>query len=363
MAKKLRYGLIGCGGCGVGKHMASYARYSEDVELVAVCDVSEASAKKAAKTYEIEHVFTDYHEMLKKMKLDVVSVATPNAFHAPATIAALQAGVHVHSEKPLATNAAEAQAMVDAKNASGKKLMVGLNNRYTETSTFAKKYVDEGNLGEIYTARCGWRRRRGIPGKGGWFTNKSLSGGGPLIDLGVHFFDLTLFLMGFPSPLSVSAATYGKFIDLPSTTPLPAGTTNAGDPNGVCDVEDMAVGFVKLETGATVSFEFSWASNIEKEVTYFELLGTKGGMRMYDGELKIFGEAAGAPIDIIPTVRNTTAWGENETRHFIDCIKNDLEPLSPPEQAVKMMQIIDATYASSASGREVLIAPAKVCVK
>ena len=343
MAKKLKYALIGCGGCGVYKHLASYALYPDDVELYGVYDFDPANAKAAAEKHAIPHIFPTYEALLADPKIDMVSVVTPNALHAPITIAALQAGKHVHVEKPIAMNAREAQAIVDAKNAAGKKVMVALNNRFTETSGYAKRYVNEGHLGEIYMARCGWRRRRGIPGLGGWFTTKALSGGGPLIDLGVHFFDLTLYLMGFPTPLSVSASTYNKF----------AKKDRSGKLN--YDVEDLATGFVKLETGAAVSFEFSWASNIEKDITYLELLGTKGGLSMYNGELKIYAEAAGQPVDILPQVTNTSGWGEMETRHFIDCVKRGIDPIAPPEEAVKMMMIIDATYESSASGREVIL--------
>lgn len=339
MAKKLKYGLIGCGGCGVGKHLASYALYPDDVTLCAVYDIVPAKAEAAAAQYQVPKVCTSAEALLAE-PLDVVSVATPNAFHAPYTIAALQAGKHVHVEKPIALNAQEAQAMTTAKNAAGKFIMVALNNRFTEVSQFAKRYVDEGHLGEIYHARCGWRRRRGIPGKGGWFTTRALSGGGPVIDLGVHFFDLTLYLMGYPAPTAVSASTYRKF----------AG--GKGDKD-VMDVEDFAAGFAKFETGASVAFEFSWASNIERETTYFELLGTRGGMSYYDGQLKIFGENAGVMTDVTPLVRNTTGWGQNETRHFIDCIRKRKAPLAPPEDAVKMMQIIDGIYASSETGREV----------
>ncbi|MHB9133191.1 MAG: Gfo/Idh/MocA family protein [Armatimonadota bacterium] len=351
MAKKLKYGLIGCGGCGVGKHLAAYARYTDEIELYAVYDFEEKNAQAAAEKYDVPHVFTSYEAMLADKKLDVVSVVTPNAYHAPITIAALNAGKHVHVEKPIALNAEEAQAIVDAKNASGKLVMVGLNNRFTEVNQFAKQYIEEGNLGEIYHARCGWRRRRGIPGRGGWFTTKALSGGGPVIDLGVHFFDLTLFFMGFPEPVSVSASTYCKFANAEVSSVFAAANTA-----GTFDVEDFAAGFAKLETGASVAFEFSWASNIEKEVNYFELLGTKGGMSMYNGELKIFSESCGQIVDVLPHVRNTSGWGENETRHFIDCIKLKKQPIAPPEDAVKMMKIIDAIYTSSESGREVALA-------
>lgn len=361
MAKKLRYGIVGCGGCGCGKHLASYSRHADEIEFVAACDIVPEKAKAAAEKYGFAKTYTDYKEMFKKEKLDIVSVATPNLYHAPIAIAALQAGINVHSEKPMAINAEAAQAMVDAKNASGKKLMVGLNNRYTEISLFVKKYIDEGHLGDIYLARCGWHRRRGIPGKGGWFTTKALSGGGPLIDLGVHFFDLTLFLMGFPAPLTASGSTFAEFINREdSVNAIPEGTNNEGETNGICDVEDLATGFVRLANGASVRFEFSWASNIPGEDIYYELYGSKGGLLMRNGELTISSEVAGKLIDIKPKVRDTTGWGQNETRHFIDCIKNDLDVMSPPEEAVKMMQIIDAVYESAATGHEVVINPALV---
>jgi predicted dehydrogenase len=345
MAKKLRYGLIGCGGCGVNKHLKSYASYTDDVELYGVYDFEPAKAQKAAAELHVPHVFDSVEAMLADPKLDVVSVVTPNALHAPYAIAALQAGKHVHVDKPIALNAQQAQAIVDARNASGKLCMVGLNNRFTEVNQFIKSYVDAGNLGEIYHARCGWRRRRGIPGRGSWFTTKALSGGGPVIDLGVHFFDLTLFFMGFPAPAAVSASTYCKF---------------AGSGEGTFDVEDFAAGFAKLETGASVAFEFSWASNIERESNYVELLGTKGGLSMYDGVLKIFGEAQGVLTDIAPHVKNKPSWGENETKHFIECIRKKKQPLAPPEDAVKMMQIIDGIYTSAETGREVVMTAACV---
>lgn len=347
MAKRLNYALIGCGNCGVNKHLASYARLRDDVNLYAVYDYDPELAKVAAKEYGIPHIYYSYEELLADRLIDVVSVVTINALHAPIAIAALKAGKHVHVDKPMAMNATEAQAMVTAKNASGKKLMVGLNNRFTESSIFAKRYIDEGHLGEIYHARCGWRRRRECPlGLDSWFCKKELSGGGPVIDLGVHFLDLTLYFMGFPTPSAVSASTYCKFADQ---------TLDPGTGKPVFSVEDLAAGFVKFNTGASVAFEFSWASNIERETTYLELLGTEGGLSMYDGELKIFSEIAGEQVDILPKVCNTTGWGENETQHFIDCIKTKQDPLAPPEDAVKMMQIIDAIYASSESGHEVII--------
>ncbi len=360
MARKLRYALIGCGGCGEHKHLAAYKKHPDEIELAAVFDADQAKAHAVAERNHVPKVCASYEELLADPKIDIVSVVTPNILHAPISIAALNAGKHVHVEKPIAMNAAEAQAMVDAKNRAGRKLMVALNNRFTETSQYAKRFVEEGHLGEIYHARCGWRRRVGFNMFGSWFADKKMSGGGPLIDLGVHFFDLTLYLMGFPAPATVSGTCYDKIAH-----PAKAAKAAKAAPSVMLgrdqakgkffDVEDIAVGFVRLATGASVAFEFSWASHIERETTYLELLGTRGGLSMHDGVLKVFSEAAGRPVDIVPQVKNTSGWGDNETRHFIDCIHQGKDPIAPPEDAVKMMQIIDAIYASSATGREIAI--------
>lgn len=328
MPTKLKYGLIGCGGCGEKKHLASYKRYPDDIEPVAVFDVDRAKAEAVAERNQVPKVCASYEELLADPSIDVVSVATPNVMHAPIAIAALKAGKHVHIEKPIAMNAREAQAIVDAKNRARRKVMVALNNRFTETSQYAKRYVTEGHLGEIYHARCGWRRRGGCDVYGTWFSDKTMSGGGPLIDLGVHFFDLTLYLMGFPAPVAVSGACYDK-IAHPTKASKQVKSVMMGRDKGLgkkYNVEDFASGFVKLETGASVAFEFSWGSHIERETTYLELLGSQGGLGMHDGVLKLFSEAAGGLVDIVPQVRNTTGWGENETRHFIDCIKQNNAP-------------------------------------
>ena len=358
MKKKLKHGLIGCGGCGEYKHLVSYARYPEEVELGAVYGSDPIKAKALAGKYKIPTVYSTWEELLADPSIDVVSIVTPNYLHAQITIAALEAGKHVHVEKPISMNAQEAQAIVEAKNRSGKLVMVALNHRFEANAQYAKRYVEEGHLGEIYHARCGWQRRNGHNLFGKWFSDKELSGGGALIDLGVHFLDLTLYWMGFPAPVSVTASCYDKL----AHPPIGQGVENSimigknkAKPGSKFTVEDIAVGFAKFETGASVAFEFNWGSHIERENKYIQLLGTKGGITLQNGSFKCFGEVAGELVDIVPQLGGGAAWGENETRYFIDCIKEGKTPLSSPEDAVKMMQIVDATYASAKSGREVII--------
>lgn len=287
--------------------------------------------------------------MLENEKLDFISVCTPNYLHFPITLMALEKGIHVHCEKPIALNAGEAQQMVDAKNKSGKILMVALNNRFTNHAWFVKQYADEGLFGDIYHVRCGWKRVRGIPGKGGWFTNKALSGGGPLIDLGVHFMDLAMYFMGYPEPVSVSGATYSKFGENKCINSSGWGMTS--DENGIMDVEDLAVGFVRLENGATLDLEFSWSSNIEKDEVFYEIRGTKGGAIFRNGDLKIITEQVSTLVEIKPNLNFKTPI--NEFSHFIDCIRTNREPIAKPEEAVKLMKIIDGIYLSAETNQEI----------
>ncbi|MCX8131810.1 MAG: Gfo/Idh/MocA family oxidoreductase [Clostridia bacterium] len=349
MTDKIRYGCVGAGGIAEYKHLNGYSKI-DCVEISAICDNNTEAAKRLAEKYNIPNVFSDYKEMLHKTELDFISVCTPNFLHEPVTVEALKKGVHVHCEKPVALNSQEVQEMIKIKNLSGKKLMVALNNRFTNESYFVKKYIEEGYLGEIYHAKCGWRRKRGIPGKGGWFTNKELSGGGPLIDLGVHFLDLVMYFMGYPEASTVTGVTYSKFAENNSRNSWNYGKNNTG----IYDVEDFAAGFIRLKNEATIDFEFNWASNIEKEYNYYELLGTKGGISFADGKLKLFSEVLDTCVSICPDT-NYPSMAVNEFEHFIDCIRSDNEPVSTPEESLMLMKIIDGIYSSAEIKREIIL--------
>ncbi|HEY5586234.1 MAG TPA: Gfo/Idh/MocA family oxidoreductase [Ruminiclostridium sp.] len=345
-SKKLKYGIIGCGGIASLKHLAGYAKMG-DVEIVAVCDSNYERALEAAKTYNVPNCFKDTNEMLKMKNLDIVSICVPNFLHAPMTIAALEAGKHVHCEKPPALSAVEVQKMIDARDKSGKKLMVGLNYLFYPSTDFVKKFIDGGGMGDIYYAKCGWLRRRGIPGKGGWFTSKEKSGGGPLIDLGVHFIELAMYLMGSPKPVTVSGSTYCKFANSTNESSFSGNTTfQTITQNAVFDVEDTAMGFIRMDNGATMITECTWASNIEEEYNYYELFGTKAGIRFRNGKLQIFSEINGTLVDIAPKITDIP-FSEDEIRHFVDCVKEDKEPIARAEDSMEVMRIIESIYASA----------------
>lgn len=213
--------------------MTGYSKIGK-VSIEAICDTNITAAEKLAEKYNIKRVYQDYAQMLEKEELDFISICTPNYLHAPISIMALQKGINVHCEKPVAMNAREAMMITEAKNKYGRKLLVALNNRFTNLAFFLKQYSKNDMFGEIYHVNCGWRRRRGIPGNGGWFSDRKLSGGGSLIDLGVHIIDLVIYLMGNPGAISVSGATYCKFADNRSRNSM----MFENDYEKVFDVED-----------------------------------------------------------------------------------------------------------------------------
>jgi len=351
MSGKLRVGVVGAGNIFKAVHQPAWAAHPE-AEVVAVCDVNPERAKEVAKSMGAEAAYADYKELLQRDDIDAIDICTPNLYHSEIAIAALNAGKHVFCEKPDAVNPEEAQKMADAAAASGKLLMVMRNNRFNPSSQFLKRFIEEGRMGEIYTGRCGWVRRRGIPGKGGWFTTKELSGGGPLIDLGVHFIDLSMWLMGDPKPVAVSGAAYTKFAndEISDSVHSAFGEKKA---DGTFDVEDLAIGFIRFENGATLQIEFSWASNVGEEMNFIELRGTKSGVSLKNGDLKIFSEAAGQLTDTAPVIKTQVQPHEENIKHFVDCLMGRAEPIIRPEHGVDMIKILTAIYTSAETGREV----------
>ena len=347
--EKLRYACIGAGGIAEKKHLTEYSKL-ESVRLTAICDSNIEAAKRLAERFNIQSVYTNYQDMFSNEQLDLVSICTPNFLHAQICIAALRSGINVHCEKPLALNADEVKRIIEEKDKSSKKLMVALNNRFTNEAAHVNRLAEEGFFGDIYHVKCGWKRNSGIPGIGKWFTNKKLSGGGPLIDLGVHFLDLALYFMGFPKPESVYGAAYSNFGK--SSSRIRAGYKS--EKNGIFDVEDTAVGYVRLNNGATIDFDFSWASNIEEEQKYVELLGTKGGLSFANGKIKLFRQFGNTCYTMVPDIKTLPA-AQKECQHMVECIVNDKQPLSSPEQAYELMQIIDAIYTSASRKKEVVI--------
>ena len=345
--KTLNIGIIGTGGIGSGIHCPA-VKAQPDVKLLAVCDTREEVVREVAEKFEVPHVFTDYEKLLEMGEIDAVHVCTPNIFHMPPTVAALNAGKHVLVEKPIARNAVEGAKMVEAARKTGKKLMVAHNMRFTAESQYLKRVIDAGELGEIYFGRVWALRRRGIPGWG-VFIDKEQQGGGPLIDIGVHVVDLALFLMGHPKPTSASGTAFTKI----GNTPGHIGKWGPWD-HTEYTVEDYAAGFIRLDNGASIALESSFAANLGQESLNVALMGTRGGADT--SPLKVYGESNGALTDTTPAFipEDGTSY-EAEARAFYDCIANDTQPPVTGEQALNVMKILDALYESSDEGREVQI--------
>lgn len=351
--KKTRLGLIGVGCISTIAHIPAYIG-NDRVEIAGVCDIIEERAIAVRDAhFPNARVYTDYQELLKDGSIDAVDICTPNYLHSIIAVDALNAGKHVFCEKPDAINPNEAAKMKEASEKNQKHLMVMRNNRFLNTSQYLKHYIESGKAGDIYAGRCGWIRRRGIPGKGGWFTTKAQSGGGPLIDLGVHMIDLSIWLMGNPRPVAVSGSTFCKFAE--DTSVADSEHSQFGDTcaEGTFDVEDLAMGFIKFDNGACLQIEFSWASNIENEVNFVELRGTKSGMSWNNAQIKIFTEDHGMLQNIVPASSNITGGHGSNLIHFLDVLQNGATPNFVPQQGVDMIKILSAIYESARTGHEV----------
>lgn len=352
---KVKVGIIGAGN--ISEYHVQGYKELPNVELVAVCDLDKEKAEEYADKHNIKNVFTDYNEMLKMEELDAVSVTTWNNSHAPISIAAMKAGKDVLCEKPLAMNAEEAQDMVDTAKETDRLLMVGFVRRFEKNANYIREVIEKGELGDVYYAKTGYIRKWGNPG--GWFCDKKRSGGGPVIDLGVHVIDLISYLTGKPKAVSVTASTFNKLGIKSYIKGLSKYNAKDYDKNNpYCDVEDSATALIKFDNGMTLNIETSWVLHTKKDDNYLMLYGDKAGVKM-EPELEFYKEHNDYFVEERPIVQEESnkfaAIFQRETAHFIDCIANNVECRNPGEDGVAIMKILDAIYKSSELGHEVRI--------
>jgi predicted dehydrogenase len=357
MSRKLKIGIVGCGGIANGKHMPSLTKL-DNVEMVAFCDIIEEKAVEAAKKYGTKDakVYVDYKELLKDKSIDVVHVLTPNRSHSFITVDALEAGKHVMCEKPMAINSAEAKKMVEAAKRTGKKLTIGYNNRQRPDSLYMKQVCEDGELGEIYFAKAHAIRRRAVP-TWGVFLNEEEQGGGPVIDIGTHAIDLTLWMMNNYKVKSVMGNVYHKLGKKENA----ANAWGPWDPKKFT-VEDSAFAFITMENGATITLECSWALNsLDVGEAQCTLCGTEGGADMKDG-LRLNGEKRSRLYVNKPELGSggvafydgkTESDADREARMWIDAILTDKDPIVMPEQALVVTQVLEAIYESGKTGKPV----------
>ncbi|MEB7724177.1 Gfo/Idh/MocA family protein [Mammaliicoccus fleurettii] len=353
----LNVGIIGCGGIANGKHLPSLQKISE-VNIVAFCDIEIEKAQVAAEQYGTNDakVYENYKLLLENDDIDVIHVCTPNSSHKALTVASLDAGKHVMCEKPMAKTTEEAKEMIEAAKRNGKKLTIGYQNRFRPDSQYLRKATQRGDLGDIYYGKAQAIRRRAVP-TWGVFLDEEKQGGGPLIDIGTHALDLTLWMMDNYEPESVMGSTFHKLGKKENA----ANAWGPWDPKKFT-VEDSAFGFIKMKNGSTIILESSWALNsLEVDEAKCALSGTEGGADMKDG-LRIHGEEFGSLYTTNVELENkgvdfyegeTVDEAEVEARSWIDSIVNDTEPVVKPEEAMVITQILEALYQSAKTSKAV----------
>ena len=344
--KKLRIGFVGCGGIS-HFHGDSYKKMN-DVEIVAACDIHEGRLKIFCDKYAVQKSFTDWKVMLNDVKMDAISVCTPNGVHMAPTVDALNAGCHVLVEKPLAMNAGEGQKMLDASRKNKKHLMVGFQYRFNTRSRLLRKAVEEGFFGKIMYVRVQALRRRGIP-NWGVFGRKELQGGGPMIDIGVHALEMAHYVLGSPEPVSAFGNTWTYFGNKPSDTVSMWPNWD----HKTYNVEDLAVGMLRMKTGAMISVEASFVAHIEKEIFSFTIVGEKGGATWEP--FGLFYDEAGLMVNATPAFLPTEDHFHTKMRHFADVCLYNLKCEAPIEQGLMVQKMLDSIYAASAAGKEVKI--------
>lgn len=351
---KVRIGVIGAGSISQA-HMDAYAKCA-DAQIVAICDLNEERAKAKAEKYGAAHVYTDYRELLKNPDIDAVSICTWNNSHAEISIAALDAGKNVLCEKPLCQTVEQALQVEEAVRRSGKFLQVGFVRRYTDNTKILRQFIEAGELGEIYYAKASCIRRLGNPG--GWFSDKARSGGGPLIDLGVHVIDICWYLMGKPKVKSVSGNAYNKLGNRANVQNLSFYKASDYDAEKN-DVEDLANALIRFENGASLMVDVSFTLHAKKDEIAVKIYGDKGGAEI-EPELFLVTEQHNTILNVTPQVDNLSfdfaAGFRNEISHFVDSCLGRKETLSPVEDGVEMMKILCAVYESAATGKEIVFA-------
>lgn len=356
----IKVGIVGAGGM-ASYHYDGFAKAG--AEVAAIADMDRARAEAFAKTRPVGKIFGSLGEMLKALPdIDAVSVITPNKFHKPLAVEALAAGRHVFCEKPPALNAGEMAEMLAAAGKAGKTLMFDFNNRARPESRAMMNYIKEGAAGSINSAQATWMRRAGIPGFGGWFTTRALSGGGPVIDL-PHMLDLALYFMGYPEPDWCLAGAFRDFMDNKAFKGPWGIPDSAG---GVTDVESSCHAMLTFKTGQTLMVRCSWAEFVEREQVSVTFQGTKAGGKVerlfgVDGidstsidSCRLFTEEHGVQVNRDIVVEKDETMGRvGQAANFIETIAGKAPALNTAEEALILMKIVDAMYESAASKRPV----------
>lgn len=352
---KLKVAVIGCGNIANSAHIPAYMK-SPNAEIKYFCDIIPERAQAAVEKYGCGTAVTDYHDILNDAELDAVSVCTHNDFHSIISIDFLKAGKHVLCEKPAARILSEALEMQRVAHETGKILNIGVCNRFNTYVRKIRELIESGELGEVYHVYASFREHRSIPGLGGDFTTKASSGGGALIDWGVHFLDLVMYCCSDPKPLSASGKAFCKLgKDMKNYTYTNMWAKDSSDiENGTYDVDDSVVGIIRT-SGPVISFNGAWAQNVGVNEMYIDFMGDKAGIRLkYGSDFTLWSAKNGMLTETKVSARNTNMY-ENEIAAFLESIKTGVHNQQYIDNTVKTSKIMQAVYDSSDSGKEIII--------
>ncbi|MGP9580232.1 Gfo/Idh/MocA family protein [Brachybacterium sp. AOP35-5H-19] len=348
---KFRVGVIGAGSI-AQCHLTAYSK-NPDVELIAVADMNLERAQSVADEFGARRAYADPQELLADPEIDGVSICTWNNSHASWAIAAIEAGKHVLVEKPIARTLAEAEQIQQAVEASDRVVQVGFVRRHSPNCQVLKSFIDAEELGEIYYAKASCIRRVGNPG--GWFADKEISGGGPLLDIGIHVLDLCWYLMGSPKVVSVSGNTYDKLGSRGNVTTMPRYKVADYDPTRNT-VEDLANAVIRFENGASLLLDCSYSLHATKDSIDVSVYGEKGGA-VLEPALHIATEMHDSVVNIEPQIASRTfelgTGFANEIQNFVDASLGRAESIAPAWHGVEIVRILEAIYESAAAGREI----------
>lgn len=351
---KIKVAVIGCGNIANSSHIPSYLNNPE-VEIKYFCDLIPEKAQACVEKYGCGQAVVDYHDFLNDPELDAVSVCTHNDFHSIISIDFMRAGKHVLCEKPAARILSEALEMQKVAHETGKILNIGVCNRFNTYVMKIRELIESGELGEVYHVYASFRSHRSIPGIGGDFTTKAKSGGGALIDWGVHFIDLVLYCCMDPKPLTASGEAFCKLgKDIPNYTYTSMWAKETADMNGTYDVDDSVVGVVRTE-GPVISFNGAWAQNIGEREMFIDFMGDKAGVRLqYCSDFKLWSVKNGMLTETQVSSQTRDMY-QNEIDGFVKSIKTGEKNQQYIDYAVQTSKILQAIYDSSESHREIVI--------
>lgn len=335
---KVKIALAGVGGISQIVRIPTLKKM-EDVELVAICDLDEAKVSFIAEKYDIPRVYFDFQNLLKREELDGIFICTPNNFHYPMALASLDKGIPTLVEKPVALNSEQAQRLHEKAKSKDTLLVVGMNYRFRDDAMILKEFMRKGEIGEPFYVKTGWLRHWSRPKLQTWLTDSKISGGGVLMDMGIQLIDLSLWLLGTPKVKNVCAYSYNLFME--------------------GDVEDSALAIIQTENDEAITVEVSWRMHLEKDMNYAHVFGKEGSAFM--NPLRLYKEMHGNLVNVTPVEpeSNVDVYKKsffNEIKNFINVIKGEEEPVTPIEDGVYLMKILDAIYQSAKNGQQIDLA-------